>query len=129
MKSELNIVIELLSILSIATKEVKRPQASKLDVSVKYASCFGRSHVSSELFSRKLLGRTDIEDALKRLDHPIYDFQAVTALSLGTNNITAFAHPPNRPNEAMQQISNDMVQVKRDVVEVLKPDTEGVKCL
>ncbi|KAH9023546.1 hypothetical protein EDB83DRAFT_1986167 [Lactarius deliciosus] len=42
------IVIELLSILSIATKEVKRRRA--------------------KLFFRKLLGRTDIKDALNRLD-------------------------------------------------------------
>ncbi|KAI9437502.1 hypothetical protein H4582DRAFT_2057864 [Lactarius indigo] len=42
------IVVELLSILSIATKEVKRRRA--------------------KVFARKLLGRTDIEDALKRLD-------------------------------------------------------------
>ena len=32
------IVIELLSILSIATKEVKKPRASMSDVSEKYAS-------------------------------------------------------------------------------------------
>ena len=30
-------------------------------------------HVLSELFARKLLGRTDIEDALKRLDHLIQE--------------------------------------------------------
>ncbi|KAI9454231.1 hypothetical protein BJY52DRAFT_765741 [Lactarius psammicola] len=42
------IVAEVLSILSIATKEMKRTRA--------------------KIFSRKLLGRTDIEDALKRLD-------------------------------------------------------------
>ncbi|KAI9429966.1 hypothetical protein H4582DRAFT_2064310 [Lactarius indigo] len=54
------IVIELLSILSIATKEVKRRRA--------------------KIFGRKLLGRTDIEDALKRLDSLIQEeFQMVTA--------------------------------------------------
>jgi hypothetical protein len=36
--------------------------------------------VLSELFARKLLGRTDIEDALKRLDRLIQEeFQMVTA--------------------------------------------------
>jgi hypothetical protein len=60
------IVIELLSILSIATKEVKRPLASEL---------FEREMLRisllmffPELFARKLLGRKDIEDALKKLD-------------------------------------------------------------
>ena len=31
------------------------------------------SHVSSELFARKLLGRRDIEDALQRLDRLIQE--------------------------------------------------------
>ncbi|KAH9170912.1 hypothetical protein EDB89DRAFT_2184737 [Lactarius sanguifluus] len=47
------IVIELLTILSVATKEVKRRRA--------------------KLFARKLLGRADIEDALKRLDSLIQE--------------------------------------------------------
>ncbi|KAH9031256.1 hypothetical protein EDB84DRAFT_174018 [Lactarius hengduanensis] len=73
------IVIELLSILSIATKEVKRRRA--------------------RIFARKLLGRTDIEDALKRLDSLIQEeFQMVTAQIL--------------------KMLNDMEEVKRDVVEV-----------
>ena len=38
------------------------------------------ARISSEIFSRKLLGRTDIEDALKRLDSLIQEeFQMVTA--------------------------------------------------
>ena len=37
-------------------------------------------HVLSELFARKLLGRTDIEDALKRLDNLIQEeFQMLMA--------------------------------------------------
>ncbi|KAH9004810.1 hypothetical protein EDB86DRAFT_3240678, partial [Lactarius hatsudake] len=47
------IVAEVLSILSIATKEMKRTR--------------------SKIISRKLLGRTDIEDALKRLDSLIQE--------------------------------------------------------
>jgi hypothetical protein len=38
----------------------------------RYAS-YSQSHVSPEIFSRKLLGRTDIEDALKRLDSLIQE--------------------------------------------------------
>jgi hypothetical protein len=59
------IVIELLSILSIATKEVKRRRASEFS---QEGTPRLRPDVSLEIFSRKLLGRTDIEDALKRLD-------------------------------------------------------------
>jgi hypothetical protein len=60
------IVIELLSILSTATKEVKRRRASEL-TSARYAFAL-QSDISPEIFARRLLGRTDIEDALKRLD-------------------------------------------------------------
>jgi hypothetical protein len=72
------IVIELLSILSIATKEVRRHRASEL-FRLRDASPF-TTHVLSELFARKLLGRIDIEDALKRLDRLIQEeVQMVTA--------------------------------------------------
>ena len=38
------------------------------------------THVLSEIFARKLLGRTDIEDALKKLDRLIQEeIQMVTA--------------------------------------------------
>ncbi|KAH9031927.1 hypothetical protein EDB85DRAFT_2275272, partial [Lactarius pseudohatsudake] len=47
------IVTEVLSILSIATKEVKRKRA--------------------KIYFRKLLGRTDIEDAFRRLDSLIHE--------------------------------------------------------
>ena len=84
-------VVELLSILSIATKEVKMPRASELVqrdmLCASPISCF------SELFSSKLLGRTDIEDALKRLDSLIQEevqmaialiLRATTGVKYGT---------------------------------------------
>ena len=86
----MKIVIELLSILSIATKEVKRRRASELakrkNVTV---HC---SHNATEVFARKLLGRTDIEDALKRLDSLIQEeCQMATAqiLKVATEIATA----------------------------------------
>ncbi|KAH8995230.1 hypothetical protein EDB86DRAFT_1183432 [Lactarius hatsudake] len=69
------IVIELLSILSTATKEVKRRRA--------------------KLFFRKLLGRTDIKDALNRLDVLIQEESQM----------------------AMAQILNDMEEVKWTLIE------------
>ena len=61
----------LLSTLSIATKEVKRRRASELSqqdtLHISPISCF------PELLSTKLLGRTDIEDTLKRLDSLIQE--------------------------------------------------------
>ncbi|KAI9429998.1 hypothetical protein H4582DRAFT_1592548 [Lactarius indigo] len=93
------IVIELLSILSIATKEVKRRRA--------------------RIFGRKLLGRTDIEDALKRLDSLIQEeFQMVTAQILKV--ATEAKDDADKANAVIQQ---NMEEVKRDVEEVKCPSS------
>jgi len=60
-----NIMAEVLSILAIATRDMKQGRGSEL------IPC-GRPHLVaysfSEKFVRKLMGKTDIEDALGRLD-------------------------------------------------------------
>jgi hypothetical protein len=58
------IMIEVLSILAIATKEIKQGRSSELTDTHKLllADSF------LETFVKKLLGRNDIEVALKRLD-------------------------------------------------------------
>jgi hypothetical protein len=62
-----------------------------------------RLNVFSELFAMKLLGRKDIEDALKRLDCLIQEeFQMVTAqiLKVATEvkKVTAEVKDGTRPN-------------------------------
>ncbi|KAF8269269.1 hypothetical protein EI94DRAFT_1014781 [Lactarius quietus] len=104
------IVIELLSILSIATKEVRRRR--------------------SKLFARKLLGRTDIEDALKRLDSLIQEeFRMATAqiLKVATEIATEVKDGNEKTNTAMQQVLSDVEEVKCDVVDV-KRSVGEVKC-
>ena len=69
----MKIVAEVLSILSIATKEMKRKRISELflrDILLIYCN---HCHIWSGIYFRKLLGRMDIEDALKRLDSLIRD--------------------------------------------------------
>ncbi|KAH9033738.1 hypothetical protein EDB83DRAFT_2554774, partial [Lactarius deliciosus] len=110
------IVIELLSILSIATKEMKRRRA--------------------KIFARKLLGRTDIEDALKRLDSLIQEeIHMVDAQILKI--VTEAKNDAGKANVVMQQdmeeVKRDVLEVKRDVLEVkhdvveVKSDVEEVK--
>ena len=61
-----------------------------------YSSSRFTTHVIAELFARKLLGRTDIEDALKRLDRLIQEeFQMVTAQIL---KIASEVKDGTRPN-------------------------------
>ena len=59
------IMVEVLSILGIATKEIKQGRMSKYlhvrDMTMLTEGC-------SEKYVKKLIGRTDMEDALKRLD-------------------------------------------------------------
>jgi hypothetical protein len=58
------ILIEVLSILAIATKRIKQGRSSELiDIHRLFLPYF-----FSETFLNKLLGKNDIEDALKRLD-------------------------------------------------------------
>jgi hypothetical protein len=58
------IMVEVLMIFGIATKELRRGSASMFPI--------GRLSVSAELrvekFLKKLAGKTDLEDAVKRLD-------------------------------------------------------------
>jgi len=59
------VMVEVLRILAIATNEIKQNRASELIIG-------DRSSLSayslSEKFLKKLVGRTDIEDALQRLE-------------------------------------------------------------
>ena len=58
------IVVEVLNIFAIATKEMKQSRAS-----VYYLDSFHDcANLCTEKFLKKLVGRKDIEDALKRLD-------------------------------------------------------------
>ena len=60
-------MVEVLRILAIATKEIKQNRASELTLG--NGDRFGLlAYSSSEKFLKKLVGRTDIEDALQRLE-------------------------------------------------------------
>ena len=58
------IMVEVLKILGLATKEIKQRQSSKsIGIYQSYLDL-----LLAEKFLRKLLGKNEIEDALKRLD-------------------------------------------------------------
>ena len=58
------IIVEVLAILANATKNIKQTRSSEL---IYIYSSF-LTYTSLEKFMKKLLGKNDIEDALKRLD-------------------------------------------------------------
>jgi hypothetical protein len=58
------IMAEVLTILAIATKEIKRPAASEFLVGIYIAL----AHILSVRYLKKLTGNRDVEDALQKLD-------------------------------------------------------------
>ena len=64
MDTIIRIMVEVLSILGIATKEIKQGRMSEQFG----ASISASTERLSERFGKRLIGRTDMEDALKRLD-------------------------------------------------------------
>ena len=62
----IQIMVEVLSILGIATKETKEGRMSKYLLYISYTIMLTRRR--SGKYMKKLMGRTEIEDALKKLD-------------------------------------------------------------
>ena len=58
------VMVEVLSVLAIVTLEIKQKRRSQFTTS----NFWVLAHVSLEKFLKKLLGRNDVEDALKSLD-------------------------------------------------------------
>ena len=89
----MNFAIELLSILSIATKEMEQSLTSSYSLS---DSTLDPSHPFSKKYLKKLVGRTDIEDELKKLDNLIQgEHRMATAQGLTTSEIKGGELPIN----------------------------------
>ena len=58
------ITVEILDILAIATKEMKQSRASEFDLRLK----FREADIVAEKFLKRVIGRTDLEDGMKKLD-------------------------------------------------------------
>lgn len=67
MEMIIQIMVEVLSILGIATKEIKQSRMSEQFTSA-MSPLTHLTERRSEKYGKKLVGRTDLEDALKRLD-------------------------------------------------------------
>jgi hypothetical protein len=64
-KTIVEIMVEVLNILALATKELKRERLSELMSHTFISLC---SSIYLEKFFKKLAGNTDLEDSLQRLD-------------------------------------------------------------
>ena len=63
------IIIELLSVLALATKQIKQGRFSKCTITQTSLS----ANRASEKFAKKLLGESEIEATLRRLDRLTQD--------------------------------------------------------
>jgi hypothetical protein len=70
----IKIMVELLSVLALATKQIKQGRLSKcaVGVTLPVAKC------TTEKFAKKLLGDSEIEDILQRLDRLTQDEARLT---------------------------------------------------
>lgn len=68
-------MVEVLSVLALATKQIKQGRFSKLSVS--YISLVAKLGI--EKFAKKLFGESEIEAALQRLDRLTNDEARITS--------------------------------------------------
>ncbi|KAH9044895.1 hypothetical protein EDB83DRAFT_2553851, partial [Lactarius deliciosus] len=92
------IVAEVLSILSIATKEMQQSRTKS--------------------YFRKLVGRTDIEDALKRLDSLTQE-EVRMAIAQVLKAINELKDGAKKANETVQQTANNVDEIKDDVEKII----------
>ena len=75
-------MVELLSVLALASKQIKQGRFSKRTVI--YIYILSVTHYTSEKFTKKLLGESEIEAVLQRLDRLTKDEARITvAQTLG----------------------------------------------
>ena len=97
------ITVEILDILAIATKEMKQNRMSEVDFRFK----FHDADIVSEKFVKRVIGRTDLEDGMKKLDQLTDEEVAMASAQL-----LKVAH--NIDNRVMG-IDENVLVVKRDV--------------
>jgi hypothetical protein len=102
------IMVEALSILGIATKEIKQGRISEYSI-YKYVMLI---EVCIEKYAKKLIGRTDMEDALKRLDKLTHE---EARMATAENLKATYA-----VGESVRGVADKMVAIDDRVTEVIR---------
>ena len=114
------ITVEVLGILATATKEMKQNQASEFA----FSHTFLGAHIGSEKFVKRIAGRTDLEDGLKKLDKLTNDelVMAMAQLLKITHNIdkkvTGVADGIRDVDEKVQDVK-DNVKAVDDITHII----------
>jgi hypothetical protein len=97
------IMVEVLNVLGIATKEIRQGWTSKLLL----YNCVTVDRTFSEKYLKKLIGRTDLEDALKRLDRLTQEEARLVAAQV--------LNVANTVDDRVQGIADNMLRVDNRV--------------
>ena len=106
MDTMIRIMVEVLSILGIATKEIKQGRLSEWFIT----SMPLLTEQCSEKYGKKLIGKTDMEDALKRLDKLTQEEARMAA----AQNLKA----THTVDERVREVANTVVTIDNRVAGV-----------
>jgi len=115
------IMTEVLSILGIATKEIGQSRASELIV---YINRHYRPIVFSAKYLKKVAGRTDIEDALARLDRLTEEearmaaAQCLKATHVVHDGVICVDNHIQQVDDRVQGVGSDVQQIDMHVQQV-----------
>jgi hypothetical protein len=105
------ITVEILDIVATATKEIKRSAASESDLRL----MFHEVDVVSEKFLKRVIGRTDLEDGMKKLDKLTSEEVAMASAQLlkVAHNIDSNV---TEANEGVRRVDENVLVVKSEVL-------------
>ena len=103
MDTIIQIMVEILSILGIAMKEIKQGRMSEQS-----STCiFSMTERCIEKYGKRLIGRTDLEDALKRLDNLTQEeVRMAAAENLKATHVV---------DERVREVANTVVAIDKGV--------------
>ena len=134
MEKMVQITVEILDILATATKEMEQSRGSELELLLTWFE----ANPGPETFLKKVVGWTDLEDGLKRLDTLIYEEIAMASaehLKITRNidkKVTVVDEVVRRVDENVLvvksevELVNDNVKVVDDKVQTM---ANGKQCL
>ena len=108
------IMIEVLSILAIATWEISQSRASKLVACINRHCRFFLVFFFAEKYLKKVIGRTDTEDALARLDRLTQE-EVRMAAAQGLKATHAVHDEVKSIDDHIQQVDDRVQQVADDI--------------
>ncbi len=114
MDTVIQIMVEVLTILGIATKEMKQGQISKLS-----SMCMSSvPEECPEKYGKRLIGRTDVEDSLKRLDKLTHE-EARMAIAENLRATHAVDERVRGVTEQVLAVDDRVANVNDRIVEVI----------